>query len=221
MAINGVNNTTGTDTAAAVAKTGNQQLGRDDFMKLLVAQLKNQDPNNPLDTKELVTQLSQLTSVEQLISLGTKMEDMAAATNGMAANQSAGLIGKTISGTADTATLGATGGVTSAVKLLMPASTAKVSVINEAGRVVQTFELDKTGAGNQIISWDGKTSSGERAASGTYKFAVDAKDKDGQVVGTDMTVSGIVSAVSYENGTPELIVGTTRVPLSNVTSIAQ
>jgi flagellar basal-body rod modification protein FlgD len=227
MAIGGVSGTssstqtTSADDAAQVVKAGSNGLQTADFMKLLVAQLKNQDPNNPLDTKELVTQLSQLTSVEQLVTIGDKMQKLTTATNGMAANQSAGLIGKTVQGMANTAQLTSTGGAKSAVTLGQGAVKATVSVTNDAGRVVKTFDLDSTNAGPQTISWDGSTTTGDRATAGTYTFSVDAKDKNNTPVDTDMSVTGIVTGVDYDTGTPELVVGNTRVPLTNITSITQ
>jgi flagellar basal-body rod modification protein FlgD len=221
-----INNVSGTGNSAATeapieVKTGDKALGREDFMKLLIAQLKNQDPNDPVDTKEMVTQLSQLTSVEQLVQMGTKLDTLTAATNSSAANSSAALIGKSVTGVADTIHLGATGGAETAVKLSQDAAKAKVSVVNEAGRVVRTFDLDKMNAGNQPIKWDGKTDGGERAASGKYTFQVDAKDKNNVPIETDMSVQGIVGGVFYENGYPELDIGGSRIPLTNVTSISQ
>jgi len=227
MAISSVNNTSGaattstTDTSAVSSAAATNGLGPDDFMKLLVAQLKNQDPNNPLDTKELVTQLSQLTSVQELQTIGTKMGALTTATNSMAANQSSGLIGKTVTGTADSANLGATGGATSAVTLAQSADTATVSVSNAAGRVVRTFSLPSTTAGRQVFTWDGKTTTGERAPQGTYTFSVEAKDKSGTLVATDQSITGLVTGVDYDGGTPSLQIGDATVPLSNVTTISQ
>jgi len=86
---------------------------------------------------------------------------------------------------------------------------------------VKTFDLDKTGAGVQPIKWDGTTDAGERATAGAYTFQVAAKDKNGTAMESDMSVQGIVTGVFYENGYPELVIGTTRVPLTNVTSISQ
>ncbi|MDB4989884.1 MAG: flagellar hook capping protein [Myxococcaceae bacterium] len=225
MAVGSVDNTgisapTVNTSAATSAKSGNA-LGPDDFMKLLVAQLKNQDPNNPLDTKELVTQLSQLTSVQELTSIGKKMGALTTATNGMAANQSAGLIGKTVSGLANTAQLGPTGGATSAVTLAQSADSATVSISDVAGRVVKTFTLPSLNAGPQALSWDGTDTVGQRAPAGTYTFSVDAKNSSGQPVATDMTVSGIVTGVDYDSGTPELAIGKARIPLTNITTISQ
>lgn len=223
---NGASATTSADSAAAVAKAGSKALNADDFMKLLVAQLKNQDPNNPLDTKELVTQLSQLTGVEQLVSIGTQMKSLTTATNGMAANQSAGLIGKTVQGSADSVQLGSTDGVSSAVNLAQNAATATVTVTNAAGKVVQTIPMKNLVAGSQPISWDGFATTGERAPAGTYTFSVDATDAKGNPVGTDMNVAGIVHGVDYSTGSPVLTVttaaGTTaQVALSNIASITQ
>jgi len=222
VAINNINNAgaTGQASGAAAPKTGNEQLGRDDFMKLLVAQLKNQDPNNPMDAKDLVTQLSQLTSVEQLVNISAGMKSLEAATNGMAANQSSSLIGKTVTAANDSVQLKATGSVTSAVNLGQGADKVRVNVTNEAGRVVSTFEMSNK-AGPQVITWDGLLDTKERAAAGKYRIEVDAKDKSGNPVQADMNVSGIVTGVSYDNGYPEVMVGTTNVPLSNVTSIRQ
>lgn len=224
MAINNINNNGASGAAGAGQPTptsGTEALGRDDFMKLLVAQLKNQDPNNPLDTKELVTQLSQLTSVEQLISMNSRLQTLEAATNSMAANQSSSLIGKTIEAKNDSVNLKSTGSVSTAVNLGSGADKVTVKVSNEAGRVVKTFDLiDKT-AGQKTVSWDGMTDSLERAVPGQYRMEIVATDPAGNPVQADMTVSGVVNGVSYENGYPEVVLGTTSVPLSNVTSIRQ
>lgn len=205
----------------ASATSGAEALGRDDFMKLLVAQLRNQNPDDPVDTKELVTQLSQLTSVEQLIKIDERLMSLEKATNSSAANQSAGLIGKRIEGEANTVDLGATGGVSSTVNLSDNAANVTVSVSNSAGRVVRTFELPSTTAGTQKIEWNGLGNDSLRQPEGTYTFQVSATDAQGTAIGTSMKVSGVVTAVSYEHGYPELVMGTQRVPLSSVTSIGQ
>jgi flagellar basal-body rod modification protein FlgD len=224
MAVNGIGGageSASTAAAPVVAKTGNKALGKDDFMKLLTAQLKNQDPNSPVDTKEMVTQLSQLTSVEQLQQMSGKLDALTRATNSSAANSSSTLIGKTVKGVADTALLDSTGGATGAVNLSQNAAAVTVSVVNTAGRVVAKLDLGELKAGTQKIEWNGREDSDERAAAGMYTFQVNAKDSNGNPIGTDMSVSGLVRGVYYENGAPELDVGGTRVPLSNLTSVSQ
>jgi flagellar basal-body rod modification protein FlgD len=218
------NNTSATQAQSAsqtAAKTDNTSMGKDDFMKLLVAQLKNQDPNNPLDPKDLVTQLSQLTSVEKLVNMETELKALQTTTSGMAANQSVGLIGKHVVASGDSVALGASGGTSSAVNLAQDADKASVSIRNDAGRVVRTFDLPNTHAGSQAIDWDGKDDSGTRLSAGTYRFEVSAKDKGGNPIATDMHVTGVVTSVSYERGYPELVLGNRSVPLTTVTSIGQ
>lgn len=202
-------------------KTGGQGLQSADFMKLLIAQLQNQDPESPVDTKELVTQLSQLTSVEKLSTMSDKLDALTQATNGMAANQSAGLIGKKVEGSNDTVHLDATGGASTAVNFRAGADTVSVKVLNDAGRTVRTLNLGPQKQGTVDVKWDGEGDNNERAPAGTYRIVVDAKDGQGSPVDTDTKVSGVVTGVSYEHGTPELVLGTARVPLSNVTSIGQ
>ncbi|HEX5656303.1 MAG TPA: flagellar hook capping FlgD N-terminal domain-containing protein [Polyangiales bacterium] len=224
MAVNGIGGGSESVSQAAapvVAKTGNNALNKDDFMKLLTAQLKNQDPNSPVDAKEMVTQLSQLTSVEKLQEMSTKLDMLTAATNSGAANSSASLIGKTVTGVADTAQLGATGPTKAAVNLKQDAANVKVSVVNSAGRVVAKLDLGALKAGAQEINWKGLEDSGDRAAQGIYTFQVSAKDANGTDVEASQSITGTVNGVFYENGKPELDVNGVRVPMGNLTSISQ
>ena len=209
------------DETATAPKVGDQGLKSEDFMKLLIAQLQNQDPESPVDTKELVTQLSQLTSVQQLTTMAGKLDGLTTAVNGMAANQSAGLIGKNVEANGNTVHLDATGGTTTAVNFRQNAEKVSVSVMNEAGRIVRTIDMPPQKAGVVSVAWDGLGDDLERATPGAYTLTVSAKDGNGNPVDADMKVAGVVSGVSYEHGAPELVLGTRRVPLSSVTSIGQ
>jgi flagellar basal-body rod modification protein FlgD len=139
----------------------------------------------------------------------------------MAANQSSSLIGKTIEAKNDSVNLKSTGAVSTAVNLGSGADKVTVKVSNASGRVVKTFDLTDKMAGQKTVTWDGMTDSLERALPGQYRMEIVATDPAGNPVQADMTVSGVVNGVSYENGYPEVVLGTTSVPLSNVTSIRQ
>jgi flagellar basal-body rod modification protein FlgD len=117
--------------------------------------------------------------------------------------------------------LQASGGATGAVKLSAAPEKATVSVLNEAGRVVKTFDIEDAKAGVNDIKWDGTDNGGDRVTPGKYTFQVAAKDKAGTAIDADMSVSGLVTGVYYENGVPELDVGGTRIPMGNLTSISQ
>jgi flagellar basal-body rod modification protein FlgD len=197
------------------------QLGKDDFMKLLIAQLKNQDPEQPADAKEMVTQLAQLGSVEQMTNMVKEMKTLQLATTSMASNQAINFVGKTVEANGSKLYLGDANGAASAVNLAQPAHTVTLSVRDAQGQVVRTLDQGATKAGITAVNWDGNNDNGERMPTGQYTLTVEAKTKDGGPVIADAKIVGTVSSVSYEQGFPELVVGEARVALANVTSIKQ
>ncbi|HEX6240440.1 MAG TPA: FlgD immunoglobulin-like domain containing protein [Polyangiales bacterium] len=225
MGISGVNNPGSVAQTNSLTKQSpvqdKTQLGKDDFMKLLIAQLKNQDPEQPVDAKEMVTQLAQLGSVEQMTNMVTEMKSLQLATTSMANHQASSLVGKSIEANGSKLYLGDAGGAASGINLTLPAETVTLTVRDDKGQVVRTIEQSKTPAGISAVSWDGNNDNGERMPKGQYTLTVEAKNKDGGPVVADAKIRGLVSSVSYEQGFPELVVGEARVALANVTSIKQ
>jgi len=215
-----INTTSSVNTTAKVEdKT---KLGKDDFMKLLVAQLKNQDPNSPVDAKEFVTQLSQLSSVEQLANMGAELKNLGLATTNMVNNQAAGFIGKTIEANGSKLYLGQAGSANSGINLTQAADKVTISIRDASGQVIRTQELPGAQkAGLTPYQWDGYTDDGTRAPAAQYTMTIDAKNKAGDPVISSAAINGVVSKVTYEQGFPELVVGEARVALANVTAIKQ
>lgn len=225
MAISNVQNPstvaqTNTTNSASQVKD-KTTMGKEDFMKLLVAQLKNQDPNSPVDAKEFVTQLSQLTSVEQLTNMSSQLSNLQMATTSLVNNNASSFVGKNIEANGSKLYLGSSGGAASGINLTQAADTVTLKVRDDKGQVVRTMELGKKNAGMTAISWDGNDDGGERVNPGTYSLTVEAKNKAGNPVSADTKIAGIVSQVTYEQGFPELVVGGAHVALANVTSIKQ
>jgi flagellar basal-body rod modification protein FlgD len=210
-----------TNSTATQQVKDKTQLNKDDFMKLLIAQLKNQDPNAPVDAKEFVTQLSQLTSVEQLTNMSTQLKGLQMATTSLVNNQAAGFVGKMVEANGEKLYLGDLGGASSAINLTKGAEEVTVTVRDATGQAQRTLKLSGVKAGLTPITWDGNNDKGERMAAGSYTMSVEAKDTDGNAVVSSAQIMGIVSSVSYEHGFPELVVGDARVALANVTSIKQ
>lgn len=196
-------------------------LSKEDFMKLLIAQLKNQDPQAPVDSKEFVTQLSQLTSVEQLTNMSEQLKNLQLATTSMMNNQASSFVGRQIEANGSKLHLGASGGASSGIQLMQPAQEVTLTIRDAQGQAQRVLELGSTKAGLTPVDWDGNADNGERLAAGAYTMTVEAKDKDGNPVVSSAQISGIVSQVSYERGFPELVVGDARVALANVTTIKQ
>jgi flagellar basal-body rod modification protein FlgD len=191
------------------------------FMKLLVAELKQQDPMDPMNARDMVAQLASLTSVQKLSTIDEKLgglRDGSAAGNSM---QSASLIGKKVTAATNRVTLNSTSTPSGSYKLQDDASTVGVNVIDGTGQVVRSIDVGAQGHGAQSFQWDGRDSTGKRVPNGAYNFSVTATSSKGTPVPVSTEVSGLVTEITYENGAPEVVVGGAHVSLADVTSIAQ
>ena len=217
--------TTTTVSAASPTVTApanpTSQMGKDTFLKLLVAELKAQDPLNPTDSREMITQLTSLTSVEKLTSLDQNIAQLRGENAGMASMQASGLLGASI--TAKKSHLMLTGEAPAAGQFVLDgvAASVQITVRDAAGTLVRTLDIGAQNPGTRTFTWDGLDDEGVSAPEGGYTFEVNARSQSGLPVAASTRVSGVVSEVSYENGVPELIVGDARVLLGDVSSIAR
>lgn len=220
-----ISSTDPTQSSAAAAPAPPQnpkaQMGKDAFMKLLVAELKQQDPTDPVNAREMITQLSQLSSVEKLTAVEQDLSDMKTQNSGATSVQSAGLIGRTIRAKTNHLILGALGGGNGNYVLNGPAENVSVTVRDQKGNAVRTLEGGAQGLGPHSFAWDGNDDAGNRAPSGDYYFDVSAVDSKKAAVGVATELSGIVTEVAYDSGTAQLVVGDSRVAFGDVVSIAE
>lgn len=198
----------------------NNELSRDAFLKLLVAQLKNQDPLKPTDSKEMITQLSQLTSVDHLQQISARMQSLEVATMALSNGQASEFIGRRVSADTSSMSLSDSQVATGSFNLAARADAVTVTIRNAAGETIRTIEAGAMFPGQRSVEWDGRDAGGNRMSAGRYQMTVNARTSEGAPVVADTTITGAVSSVSYENGYPELIVGNARVLLGDVTSIA-
>ena len=157
----------------AVSDPNSISATQDRFLKLLVTQMKNQDPLNPMDNAQLTSQMAQLSTVSGIDKLNSTLQ---ALSDSMAVSQSVSatsMIGRgvLIPGSAISLTNGqAIGGV----DLAQPADSVKVTIKDPAGNTVRTLQLGAQEAGVVPFSWDGQTDLGATAAKGSYSFTADA-----------------------------------------------
>lgn len=172
---------------------------QDRFLKLLVTQLKNQDPLNPLDNAQMTSQLAQMSTVSGIEKLNTTLASLVDGFGNSQSMQAAGLIGKNVMVPGSQLAL-ANGVAYGGVNLSAAADNVRVSILNAAGQVVQTQDLGARDAGVFNFAWDGKTDSDVQAANGMYKFSVEAT-QGGSKVAVDALQIGTVSAlVRTSNG---------------------
>jgi flagellar basal-body rod modification protein FlgD len=197
-----VNSTTGSTAAlmsslngtSSSTKTTTADEMQTRFLNLLVTQLKNQDPLNPMDNSQMTTQLSQISTVSGIEKLNATMEKLLGNYAGTQTMQAAAMIGKTVLTAGNAMQLdayGAVGGVT----LDAAADKVTVSIMNSAGTVVQTQNLGAQAAGTVNFAWDGNSDAGVALADGKYSFSVKATQAGNEVKSTTLE-AGTVNAVT-------------------------
>lgn len=182
-------------TAATKTTSADEMQTR--FLNLLVTQLKNQDPLNPMDNSQMTTQLSQISTVSGIEKLNSTLEKLLGSYSGTQTMQAAAMIGKTVLTAGSTLQLdadGAVGGVT----LAGAADKVTVTIKDSAGNTVQTQNLGAQAAGTLNFAWDGKSDTGEALAAGKYSFSVKAVRGDASVDATALQ-AGTVNAVTITN----------------------
>ena len=164
------------------------------FLTLLVAQLENQDPLNPLDNTEITSQLAQMSTVQGIEQLNTQLTSLVDSLAQTQAVQASSLIGNTVLVPGANLTL-SDGEAFGGVNLSSAADQVTVSILDSSGKVVQTQTLGANEAGNVLFSWDGSTSSGETAPDGAYTFEVSASNGSSSVTAEALQL-GTVSALT-------------------------
>jgi flagellar basal-body rod modification protein FlgD len=191
-------NAANTKSSTASTGTSTTQEAQDRFLKLLVTQLKNQDPLNPMDNAQMTTQLAQINTVSGIEKLNTTLGTLVDSFSSSQAMQSAGMIGKDVLVEGSKLAL-ASGQAFGGVKLAGAADQVSLDILDAGGKILQTQKLGAREAGNFNFVWDGKTDAGAQMADGgNYKFAVTATQGGKKVVADPLQV-GTVSALVRSN----------------------
>jgi len=198
-------------------------LGQEQFLKLLIEQLKNQDPLNPVDSTDFTSQLAQFSSLEQLFDVNKNlaaMQDYSATTNRLSALD---MIGKQVTFTGSgTVSLGEeVGSVPLKFDLADNANQVTVTITNETGQEVARLDLGYQDAGSRQISWDGLDENGQPLPAGNYHFQVAAADEMGNSVAVTLYGSGLVQGIETDNDTGKTVVvlASGQVPIDEIVGV--
>ncbi len=195
--------------------------GKEEFMTLFLAQIQNQNPLEPVSNEDFTQQLAMFTTVEELDSMNSSMEQMITYQSSTISTLAVGLIGKEVTSQGDEFYLTEEGsGETLTYALEDDAAQVTVQILDEEGEVVQELEYYDLSSGKQSVTWDGMTLSGTTAPEGKYTFNVTAKDSDGNSVSTATYQKGEVTGVTFEDGATYLEVNGQKITLSEVGSIS-
>lgn len=195
--------TAGTTSASTTSATTEKDImGKEDFLTLLVAQLKNQDPLNPDDPTEFTAQLAQFSSLEQLYNLNDSMQALAIAQGNSERISALSLIGQSVSYNGSAFTFDGKP-VELGYQLDGTAASVTLSIQNENGQTVNTLQAPSTelAAGNHFITWDGTDKNGNIAANGNYKIVLQASAAgENASIAAAPLIRSVVTGVDLSNG---------------------
>jgi len=196
-------------TSSAAARAERNQLDQDSFLKLMIAQLKNQDPLKPLDPTAYVSQLAQFSSVSGLQAIEQSVSELASSLRGNQVLDAAALVGRRVVAAGDNLRIEAAGGGAIGAAEVPPGATGVQLVVRDAsGQAVRTQALPAT-SGEQEFQWDGNTDSGAGVPPGDYQFAVLAR-VDGQTTSLPTSVVARVNSVSIDQTNNSIILNTSN-----------
>lgn len=189
---NATNSTIATTTSTSSSSAA--QSTQDRFLQLLVAQMQNQDPLNPLDNAQVTSQLAQLSTVTGIEKLNTTLNSMSAAFAASQSLQATSMIGRSVLAPGSKLEL-QNGTAAGGFELAQAVDKAVVTIKDAAGNVLHSVDLGAQNTGTVTFQWDGMTDSGAAAQNGTYTFEVSAVQGGQKVTANTLTLA-TVSSVS-------------------------
>ena len=213
-------NTTAANQAAANATSGSTTLGQADFLKLMTAQLQNQDPFAPVDNTQMVAQMAQFSSVAGITQMNTTLSAIADKLGGTTASDAMSYVGRTVLTQGNTAYPRSSGGIAGAVELDSPATDVNVTITDQNGATLKTMSLGAQPAGTVSYDWDGTTDGGTPAGAGPYTVTVTAQNGGTNIASRGLVWAPVESVSNPGSGSPTLsVTGIGSVPISAIRQI--
>jgi len=213
----GVNQINPTISVGSVKNS--KSLGKDTFLKLLVTQLENQNPLNPMNNTQFVSQMAQFTALEQTTNLANSFSNFEKTFSSSMQLQAASLVGKKVS--LQSNNLDVISGKAGTVSFNLPQSALTyVKFFDSNGNVVDVEKLGWLNAGNHNYVWPATNSNGIQVPDGTYNYEIDAIQKNGTQLQLSGVKTGKISEVKFENGQIYVTVNGVDYPLSSIKSVS-
>ena len=220
--INGVNNQLNQLKIDSNQNAQQKELGQQDFLELLVAQMKNQDPLKPQTNGEFLSQLAQFSSVDGISKMQQSLENLANSLQSNQALQASALVGRKVYVSGNNATL-SQDSTTIKVGVDLPSSASNLTagIYSSTGELVKTIDIGTKNAGFFEFEWDGTTNNGQSGAYGNYTVKVEGIS-EGQMKAFGTMIAANVDSVSLGQNGESLklnVAGVGQVSLSDVKQI--
>ena len=182
-------------------------LGKDDFLKIMITQMKNQDPTSPFKAEQMAAQVAQFTSVEQLQNVNQNLLKLGSQNKPVENMMMTNMIGKTV--TVDRERFPHNEGDNESLSFNLPRESfeTRLSIISSTGEEVFTKDFGKQNAGAVNFVWDGLKTNGLASKSGDFSIRVQAIDDRGQKIAMNTQAQAKVIGVSFEGLEPVLLIG--------------
>ncbi|WP_439134118.1 flagellar hook assembly protein FlgD [Pseudomaricurvus sp.] len=215
------NSVLGQLSSASSEEAKSNELGKDEFLTLLVTQMNNQNPLEPQDNGEFIAQLAQFSSLEGIDNLNDTVSGFVSSYQSSAALEATALVGRQVQVRTDTAWMSEGDMFTGVIELPVTSPEVKVSIYDETGQLVRNVDLGSQAAGNHDLIWDGLNNSGEPLPSGLYTVKAEAR-MDGEMYQVGTLLGANVNSVTLGNdgSSPVLnLAGLGKVSLDDVQTI--
>lgn len=202
---------------------GKSTLGKDDFMNLMIQQLKFQDPMNPMNGSEFAAQLAQFSSLEQLSnikdSLNSSIEANFQLTQSINNTMTAALIGKEAKINGSTFEYSGQDEINFGFKLNEKAKSVSIKIYDKDNVLIKTLENLPNTSGEHKLSWDFTDNNGSKVSKGEYHFEVDAKDLNDKKLTVSTYTIGTINAVRFTDNGTKIVVDGAEYNLSDILEI--
>jgi flagellar basal-body rod modification protein FlgD len=204
-------------STGAATSSDNVSAQKSEFMNLLVAQMKNQDPMSPTDSTAFVSQLAQFSALEQQATTNDKLDALTSAQQSSVRANLVSMVGKTVTANASSITVDASGGSPPlSVHLDGPVKSCTVKLLDSSGKAVRTIDLGAQGGGDIAVNW---AANGGALPGGTYTIAVDAKNSAGNAINASAQIKGLVSSLAFNNGVSTFDIGGAQISPGDIVSV--
>ncbi|ANH12635.1 TPA: flagellar hook assembly protein FlgD [Legionella pneumophila] len=177
-----------------------QNLGQQDFLRLMVAQVQNQDPLQPQANGEFLSQLAQFSTNDGITKMQESLQQLASSLQSNQALQASALVGRKVLVNSNTLSLGTEGDVKAAIDMAPGVSNLRAAIYTESGELIKTIPLGQPEPGFFQFSWDGTDQSNQRLASGRYTIKVTGTYGGQEVALKTMTSANVDSVSLGQNG---------------------
>lgn len=206
-----------------VNRADKEKLDKDGFLKIFTSQLTNQDPFNPMDQKEMTSELAQMGSLEQMTNMNSKLDKLIGDPKLQKQMVGVSLLGKEITTAGTTIDYdGSDAGVDIPINLPKNGKTVSIRISDSKGQMINQLEYADLPKGSHIIHWDGKKEDQTLMSKGTFNISIFGKDESMLTFKGETKTKGLVTGIKFLNGEMVLNVdGSKQVSLRDIESLEE